>query len=384
MKHSFISCVKSVPLQIQYISMITKEKILEALSNVEDPDLKKDLVTLGMIQDLEIKDKNVKFTLMLTTPACPMKDMLTQACKNAIWHLVDKDAEIDMHVTANVKPTVQAPSGGSAIGNIIAVVSGKGGVGKSTVASNLAVSLQKQGARVGLIDADIYGPSIPTMFNLLGQKPKQTTRDGKNYMLPIEQFGVKILSIGFFTEGDQAIPWRGPMVSSALKQFFNDAYWGDLDYLVIDMPPGTGDIHLTLMQQFPVTGAVVVTTPQQVALADAKKAINMFKVKQLETPVIGIVENMAYFTPAELPNNKYYIFGQDGGKKLAEEYQVPFLGSIPIVQAVREAGDEGMPAVLNENEIVSGAFRDIAMSVAQQLSIINSKPKADKAEVAHS
>ena len=259
--------------------------------------------------------------------------------------------------------------------NIIAIASGKGGVGKSTVTSNLALALARNGAKVGLIDADISGPSIPTMFGVEDAQPKVTVVDGKNFLVPIEKLGIKLLSIGFLAHGDTAVVWRGPMMSSALKQFIMDCLWGDLDYLLIDLPPGTSDIHLTLVQTVPLTGAVVVTTPQKVALADAAKAVSMFGQTPIKVPILGIVENMAYFSPPELPDNRYYIFGKDGGKKMAERYDLPFLGEIPLVQSVREAGDGGVPIVLHEDEAVSNAFLSLASKVAQQVAIRNAQLK---------
>ena len=351
--------------------IITEEQVLAALRNVEDPDLKKDLVTLNMIKELKIEDKNIGFTLELTTPACPMKDMLKNACINAIKHFVAPDAEININVTARVtKPldTTQL----NAIKNIILVSSGKGGVGKSTVASNLAVTLAKDGAKVGLIDADIYGPSVPIMFGLVGAKPSaREAENGKTLILPIEKYGIKLLSLGFFADPDQPVPWRGPMASNAIKQLFNDADWGELDYLIVDLPPGTGDIHITISQSFPIAGAVIVTTPQQVALADTKKGLAMFRMPGINIPVLGVIENMSYFTPAELPANKYYIFGQDGGKALAQQYDVPFLGEIPLVQSVAAAGDNGEPIAMDAESPLALAFTEIAGKMAQQISIHN-------------
>lgn len=350
--------------------IITDEQVLAALRNVEDPDLKKDLVTLHMIKDLKIENKTIGFTLELTTPACPMKDMLKNACTNAIKHFVAADAEININITSRVtKPldTTQL----KAIKNIILVSSGKGGVGKSTVSSNLAVTLAANGAKVGLIDADIYGPSVPIMFDLVGAKPSaRETEDGKTLILPIEKYGIKLLSLGFFADPDQPVPWRGPMASNAIKQLFNDADWGELDYLIVDLPPGTGDIHITISQSFPIAGAVIVTTPQQVALADTRKGLAMFRMPGINIPVLGVVENMSYFTPEELPNNKYYIFGKDGGKALANQYDVPFLGEIPLVQSITAAGDSGKPVSLEEGPLAD-SFREIAGKIAQQVSINN-------------
>lgn len=351
--------------------MISPEQVLSALRNVEDPDLKKDLVTLNMIKDLKIEGNSVSFTLELTTPACPMKDMLKNACNNAVKHFVSQEAEISINVTSRVtKPmdTTQLKD----IRNIILVSSGKGGVGKSTVASNLAVTLAADGAKVGLIDADIYGPSVPTLFDLVGAKPyARETEDGKTLILPIEKYGIKLLSLGFFADPDQPVPWRGPMASNAVKQLFNDADWGELDYLIVDLPPGTGDIHITITQSFPIAGAVIVTTPQQVALADTRKGLAMFKMPGINIPVLGVIENMAYFTPEELPDNKYYLFGKDGGKRLATSFDVPFLGEIPLVQGISESGDNGAPIALDKESLLSQTFSAIAGRVAQQIAINN-------------
>jgi ATP-binding protein involved in chromosome partitioning len=354
--------------------MITTEKVLDALRNVDDPDLKKDIVTLGMVRDVKIDGNKVSFTVVLTTPACPMKDMIHKACVNAIIHFVDKQAEVDVHMTADVtsRRNASAPLL-PGVKNIIAVASGKGGVGKSTVASNLAVALALNGARVGLVDADIYGPSVPIMFDVMDEKPMIKNKDGKNYIIPVESYHVKLLSIGFFADTSQAIVWRGPMASKALNQMFADADWGELDYMLIDLPPGTGDIHLSLVQSVPLTGAVVVSTPQQVALADAQKAVSMFKMPNINVPVLGIIENMAYFTPEELPDNKYFIFGKDGAKSLAERLQVPLLAEIPLVQGIREAGDAGRPAALQENTVLSKVFREMAQRVAQEVAIRNAE-----------
>lgn len=357
--------------------IITEEKVLAALSHVEDPDLKKDLVTLKMIKDVKIEAKKVAFTLELTTPACPLKDMLKNACTNAIKHFVDADAEVHINITSRVTKPIDT-SQLKAIKNIILISSGKGGVGKSTVASNLAVTLAADGAKVGLIDADIYGPSVPIMFDLVGAKPNaKETADGKTLILPIEKYGIKLLSLGFFSDPDQPVPWRGPMASNAVKQLFNDADWGELDYLLVDLPPGTGDIHITISQSFPIAGAVIVTTPQQVALADTRKGLAMFNMQGINIPVLGVIENMAYFTPQELPENKYYIFGKDGGKLLAQHFQVPFLGEIPLVQGIAEASDKGTPIALGDNHPQALAFKEIAGKIAQQVSIHNVQQAAN-------
>lgn len=350
---------------------ITKEQVLQALGNVEEPDLKKDLVTLNMIQDIHIDGNNVNFSVILTTPACPLKAMIENACRNAILHFVSKEAVININMTSRV--TSQKNTGVPGVKNIIAVASGKGGVGKSTVAVNLALALAKTGAKVGMIDADIYGPSIPIMFGLEGARPMATQENGKTRIEPIEKYGIKLLSIGFFTDPNQPVPWRGPMVSTAVKQLFNDADWGELDYLVVDLPPGTGDIHITVTQSFPVTGAVIVTTPQNVALADAKKGVGMFMMPAINVPILGVVENMSYFTPAELPDNKYYIFGKGGGRKFAEILEVPFLGEIPLIKGISDSGDAGKPTVLEEDGPMTIAFIEMAQRVAQQVAISNAK-----------
>src|ERR1700710_2186630 len=338
---------------------ITREQVLQALGNVEEQDLKKDLVTLNMIQDIKIEGNRLSFSVILTTPACPLKAMIENACRNAIAYFISKDIEVSINMTSRV--TSQKNTGMPGVKNIIAVASGKGGVGKSTVSVNLALGLAKAGAKVGLIDADIYGPSIPIMFGLEGTRPKASQVDGKTRIEPVEKYGIKLLSIGFFTDPNQPLPWRGPMVSKAVKQLFNDAEWGELDYMVVDLPPGTGDIHITVTQSFPVTGAVIVTTPQAVALADAKKGIGMFMMPAINVPLLGVVENMSYFTPAELPENKYYIFGQGGGKKLATQLEVPFLGEIPLVKSISASGDAGVPVVLDEqNPMMVNAFTEMA------------------------
>ncbi len=351
---------------------MTTEDILKALSNVQEPDLGKDLVTLNMVKDIEIDGHKVSFTIVLTTPACPLKDMMKNASINAIKLLADKDAEVTVNFSSNTSSkrndTQDFLKG---VKNIIAVVSGKGGVGKSTVASNLALALSLGGAKVGLMDADIYGPSQHIMLGLRGDRPVMKEVDGKGMIIPIQKFGVKMMSIGILIDEKQAVVWRGPMASSAIKQFVTDVDWGELDYLVLDMPPGTGDIHLTIVQTIPVTGVIVVTTPQTIALADARKGIAMFHQGQLNVPVIGLVENMSYFTPAELPENKYYIFGKDGGKNLSEEFEIPFLGQIPLVQSIREGGDLGTPVMVSDDEITKKAFADFAANVVRGIAMRN-------------
>lgn len=359
--------------------MMTTEDILKALSNVQEPDLGKDLVTLNMIKDIEIDGNKVSFTIILTTPACPMKDMMQRASENAIKLLVNKEAQVTVNFTSNTssirKDDQKTLSG---VKNIIAVVSGKGGVGKSTVSANLALALAEGGASVGLMDADIYGPSVPIMFGVRGERPMMKDVEGKGVIIPLEKFGIKLMSIGLLVDEKNAVVWRGPMASSAIRQFVTDVDWGELDYLVIDMPPGTGDIHLTLMQTVPVTGVVVVTTPQNVALADAKKAIAMFGQAQINVPIIGLVENMAYFTPAELPENKYFLFGKEGGKKLAEEYDLPFLGQVPLVQSIREGGDEGVPAMVGNDQLSQEAFRGFTSLAVRSIALRNANMPSTK------
>jgi ATP-binding protein involved in chromosome partitioning len=350
---------------------ITQEKILQALSTVEEPDLKRDLVSLNMIRDVTIGVNQVSFTVVLTTPACPLKEKIRKDCVSAIHTHVSESIDVQVNMTANVTSTrigntPVLPN----VKNIIAIASGKGGVGKSTVTANLAVALHRSGAKVGLIDADIFGPSIPTMFDVEGMQPLVSQKDGKNLIVPIHQYGIKMISIGFLAPAENAVVWRGPMASSALRQFITDTEWGELDYLLIDLPPGTSDIHLTLVQTVPVTGAVIVTTPQKVALADARRGLAMFKQPQINVPVLGIVENMAYFTPAELPDHKYYIFGKEGGRELADKYNVPLLGQIPLVQSIREAGDFGKPVIMTD-ETTARSFLDLAQALAQQVAIRN-------------
>ena len=356
---------------------MTTEEILKALGNVQEPDLGKDLVTLNMIKDVAINGNDVSFTVVLTTPACPMKDHIQNACINAVKILVNKDAVVTVNFTSNTssnRTDSTALLGG--VKNIIAVVSGKGGVGKSTVSANLALALAADGAKVGLMDADIYGPSQHIMFGIRGERPMMKDNGGKGLIVPIEKFGIKVMSIGLLIDEKQAVVWRGPMVSSAIKQFVSEVDWGELDYLIIDMPPGTGDIHLTIVQTVPVTGVIVVTTPQTIALADAKKGIAMFSQAQLKVPIIGLVENMSYFTPEELPENKYYLFGKDGGKHLAEEFDIPFLGQIPIVQSIREGGDIGVPAMVSDEAISKKAFEEFAANAVRGISMRNANMPA--------
>lgn len=353
--------------------MITKTQIEMALSHVNDPDLGKDLMQLGMIENIAVDGQAVSFDLVLTTPACPMKQKMKDDCINAIHELVDRNANVTVNLTAR---KVEKPNPNEMFPNIkhtILVASGKGGVGKSTVAVNLAVSLAKTGAKVGLIDADIYGPSIPIMFNVGQEDIYGEQHDGKTYMLPIFKYNIKLMSVGFMVDPDKAIVWRGPMASGALKQLLTETWWDEIDYLVVDMPPGTGDIQLTIAQTLPVTGAIIVSTPQQVALADVVRGVEMFRNPDINIPVLGFVENMAYFTPAELPNNKYYIFGKEGCKKLADDMGIALLGEIPLVQSIAESGDSGKPVSLWSDQPTpeSEAFMAVAENTIKAICLLN-------------
>jgi ATP-binding protein involved in chromosome partitioning len=355
---------------------ITKELIINSLKNVIDPDLNKDLVSLGMIENLVVNDakKEVSFKLMLTTPACPLREKLKNDCIEAINKATAGEAHIHIELGAKVRGSQHDSKKENimpGVKNIILVASGKGGVGKSTIAVNLAISIAKTGAKVGLIDADIYGPSIPLMFELMNQHPEAIEGEKGVRIIPFYKFGVKLISIGFFVEPEKALIWRGPMASNALKQLFTDVEWGELDYLIIDTPPGTGDIHLTLVQTLPIAGVAIVTTPQEVALADARKAINMFRNEGINVPVLGLIENMSFFTPAELPDNKYYIFGKNGGSRLAEEMKTVLLGRIPLVQSICESGDNGKPFSVENGTIEEKYFSELAGNLTQQLSIWN-------------
>ena len=351
---------------------ITVEQITDALRHVDDPDLHKDLVTLNMIENIKIEGKQVTFDVVLTTPACPLKNQIRQACVEAIHQYVDASLKVEANMTSRVTTRrKETDAMMKNVKNIIAVGSGKGGVGKSTVAVNLAVALSKTGARVGLIDADIYGPSIPMMFGMMDERPKGFDRDGKTFVYPFEKFGIKILSIGFFVDPSKALIWRGPMASMALRQLFTDAEWGELDYMVLDLPPGTGDIALTLIQDFPLTGAIIVSTPQQVAIADVRKAADMFRNDKINIPILGIVENMSYFSPPDDPSKRYPIFGQGGCEKLAAELNIPVLAQLPIVSAIADSGDAGSPVSVDDSSPEAAAFRKLAENVAQQVAISN-------------
>jgi len=345
----------------------SEEQVLDTLKKVRYPDGNADIVSLKMVESIKIEGKKISFSVFMPTFNNPFKKSIEKACLNAIHDAIGKDVEIDVTITSRVtlgridKTQKEILPG---VKNIIAIASGKGGVGKSTISTNLAIALAKLGSKVGLIDADVYGPSIPKMFGVEGQKPGMVKLDGVDLIVPVEKFGVKMLSIGFFVNPSDALVWRGPMATSALKQLITDSNWGELDYMIIDLPPGTSDIHLTLVQTIPVTGAIVVSTPQEVALADARKGIGMFRQEKINVPVLGLIENMAWFTPEELPNKKYYIFGQDGCKNLASELNIPFLGHIPIVESIRANGDNGLPSAL-ENSILGNSFRQLGENVAQ-------------------
>lgn len=347
----------------------TEKEILHALSFVIEPDLKKDIVELNLISNIKIEGNKISFDLQINNPALHNKKRVQEACQMHLDRILKTTIELAITITPIAK-TTETPKANRIlpdVKNIIAIASGKGGVGKSTITANLAVALAKKGYKIGLIDADIYGPSMPVMFNVENERPMPVEVNGRSLIQPVESYGVKLLSIGFFSNPDQAVVWRGPMATKALTQLFTEANWGELDYLLIDLPPGTGDIHLSLVQTVSVTGAIIVSTPQKVALIDARKAIGMFKMEQINVPVVGMIENMAYFTPAELPNNKYYIFGKEGLKELAEKNNIPLLGEIPLVQSVREAGDAGRPAVLQEDTPQAKAFMDFADSVIKEV-----------------
>lgn len=352
---------------------LTEENVKEVLTNITEPEVKKDIISLDLVRDIAIGDNTLKFTLYVLNPAMHSRKRMEDACYFAIERNFGKEVKTSINVQVLSKGD-RAPEQRKilpGVTNIIAVASGKGGVGKSTVAANLAAGLAAEGYSVGLVDADIYGPSMPLMFDVESEKPRTKEIDGKSMIIPVENYGVKILSIGFFADTSQAIVWRGPMASKALNQMFSDAYWGPLDYMIIDLPPGTGDVHLSLVQGVPLTGAIVVSTPQDIALADAKKAVSMFQLDAIKVPILGIIENMAYFTPEDMPDKKYYIFGREGARNLAIDLNVPFLGELPLIQSVREAGDIGRPAVLQQDTEGSNAFREIIRNFTHQMKTKN-------------
>jgi len=347
---------------------IDKKQVLEALKKITVPGEGANMVDSGAVTNVNIFGNEVMVDITITNPAMQARKKTEAEINNIIFQEISTDAivKVNVKVIAPEKPQIKGKQV-EGLRNIIAISSGKGGVGKSTVTANLAITLAKMGFKVGILDADIYGPSIPIMFDVEKERPLSVTIDGKNKMKPVENYGVKILSIGFFTNPDQAVVWRGPMAAKALNQLIFDADWGELDFMLLDLPPGTGDIHLSLMQALPITGAVVVSTPQKVALADAKKGVAMFQQESINVPVLGIIENMAYFTPAELPENKYYIFGEAGAKNLAEDLNVPFLGEIPLIQSVREAGDIGRPAAMQEGTTIEKVMQEITKNTVSEV-----------------
>ncbi|GAB5398774.1 MAG: Mrp/NBP35 family ATP-binding protein [Aureisphaera sp.] len=348
-----------------------KKEILKALETITLAGEGANMVESGAIQNVITFANEVIVDLKMSTPAMHIKKRAESDIINAIKEHISPEADVKVNIKVEAAPQTQNPNliKGKpipGIKNIIAVASGKGGVGKSTVTANLAVTLSKMGFKVGVLDADIYGPSMPLMFDVFNERPLSVNEGGKSKMKPIENYGVKILSIGFFTKPNQAVIWRGPMASKALNQLIFDAAWGELDFMLLDLPPGTGDIHLSIMQSLPITGAVIVSTPQTVALADARKGVAMFQQENIQVPVLGVIENMSYFTPAELPDNKYYIFGKEGAHNLAEDLEIPFLGEIPLVQSIREAGDAGHPAALQTATPIEQAFEAVTKRVVEE------------------
>lgn len=347
--------------------ILTEEQTNHALSFVIEPDLKKDIVALNLIRNLKFEENAISFDVLIHNPALHNKKRMQDACEHQI-HRFYPEVKVNVNILPLGDVHARDPQLRTilpGVKKIIAISSGKGGVGKSTMTANIAVGLAQKGYKVGLVDADIYGPSMPLMFDVLHEKPKVDTINEHQYMMPVENYGVKLLSIGFFADLNQAMIWRGPMASKALVQMFKDVYWGELDYMLIDLPPGTGDIHLTIAQQIPIDGAIIITTPQPVALADARKGIAMFQSPNINKKVLGLIENMAWFTPAELPNNKYYIFGQEGGKHLAEELNIPLLGQIPLIQGVREAADVGRPFMMQNNALYGPYFEGLVQKVEE-------------------
>jgi ATP-binding protein involved in chromosome partitioning len=356
----------------------SEEKVREALQKVNYPGKDQNIIELGLVSDIWSEEKKLGFTIIFDRSNDPVIPSVRKACIKALKKYLDPKVEVEGNIEIKAKQVIESNRILPDVKNIIAVASGKGGVGKSTIAVNLAVATAKAGHRVGLIDADIFGPSIPKMLNAEDQRPSVEMIDGKEVLLPVESYGVKLLSIGFFVDPEDAVVWRGPMATNALKQFMSQTKWGELDYLFIDLPPGTSDIHLTMVQEVPVTGAVIVSTPQQVALADALKGINMFRGEKINVPVLGLIENMAWFTPAELPESKYFIFGEGGGVRLAEKLKVPLLGQIPIVQSICQGGDDGKPEVLNQGSAVAGAFEDLANNVIRETERRNAEMPATR------
>lgn len=364
------------------------DQVLEALRSVSEPESGKNIVRLGWVRELSIEEGKIKFTLLVPDPTLSFSSKVESVCRTVLEKRFGSGVAIEISIDSNmidlgmdlqIDGQESKSEPGEGIANIIAVASGKGGVGKSTVASNLAVALARAGFDVGLVDVDIYGPSIPTMFGLETAKPRVNEQ---RRIIPLEKYGVKLLSMGFLVDPDKAVIWRGPMVTSAVRQFLSDTEWGELDFLIMDLPPGTGDIQLTIVQTVPLNGAIIVSTPQRVALADARKGVGMFD--QVQVPVLGIVENMAYFTPPELPDKKYYLFGQGGARALATELDVPFLGEIPLTQSVRENGDQGTPVVTDPSQAVAGTFTELARDLVRRVEMRNAlRPATQKIDILH-
>jgi ATP-binding protein involved in chromosome partitioning len=355
----------------------SNDEIFDALKSVLEPDLGKDIITLGLVSDVKFSENSISFSVQMKNAAMHARKRMEDACAFAVERKFGKDITVEVNVQA-LKKSEAAQSILPNVKNTIAIVSGKGGVGKSTIAANTAVGLAKKGFKVGIVDADIYGPSIPMMFDVLHYKPLSRQVNNKQYIVPAENYGVKILSIGFFAELDQAVVWRGPMAVKALKQLIFDADWGELDYLIIDTPPGTGDVHLSIVQSLPLTGAVVVTTPQSVALADAKKAIAMFKMDNINVPIIGLVENMSWFTPKNHLDEKYFIFGENGGENLSKSLDISLLGKIPLVQSIRQSGDAGRPAVLQQETVVEKYYDDLCDELMKNIDQRNANLEGTK------
>jgi len=362
---------------------ITAEEVFNALSRVVHPANGKQIVELGMVSGVSINGLSVALVLTFAKAHDPMKNAIVKACEKALRNYIHSDIEPHINVKTGQTPTEAPKRQGLRAKNIVAVASGKGGVGKSTVAVNIAVALAKMGYSVGLLDADIYGPSIPKMLGVEEKQPAiKTDNEGKKVIVPVERYGVSMLSIGFFVRPEDALIWRGPMATSAVKQLLHQGEWGDPDYFIIDLPPGTGDVHLTVVQELPVTGAVIVSTPQKVALADAVKGINMFQTDNVNVPILGLVENMSWFTPEELPDNRYYIFGNGGCKALAEREGIRLLGQIPVVQNICEGGDTGQPAVANEQSITGKAFMELVQNLIKTIAERNEKlPPTKRVEI---
>ena len=339
------------------------EDVKAALGHVQDPELGNDLVSLNMIRNIVIKGKTIAFDLVLTTPACPLKKVMSDGCREAIARYISPDFEVEINLTSEKSAPAQTDlSQLKKVRHILAVASGKGGVGKSTVAANLALALAAQGKKVALVDADIYGPSIPTMFGIENEQPKGVEMNGQTLLLPFEKYGIKLMSIGFFVDPDKGLLWRGPMASNALRQLFTETYWDEIDYMVVDLPPGTGDIHISLVQMLPLSGVVMVSTPQEVAVADVRRAVQMFR--EVKVPILGIVENMAYFVPEDMPEKKYYIFGKDKFEAYLKETGFNLLAQIPMTEATALAGDAGMPVVLQQDNLIGAAFLKLGQTVA--------------------